>query len=348
LLLRRLLAIGWLTNANRDNNALDAIACHNKPRRGESIEMKPGPMRWLVLGALLLMLVLTTTSAYIRLSQAGLGCADWPDCYGRARLPEAGQLLPERTPLFWAHALHRLAASSVGVLLVLIVFVGRKDLQGTGARLAAWTVLALAGFLAILGVVTPSGLPAVTLGNLLGGMSMVALLWWLYQRGRGASAGAGHRLLWFAFAALTLQISLGGMIGARHAALACTTLPECAGGWWPVQTDWRLFNPFFGLPASGMVSAALVPLAMAHRYGALLVAAILCVLGVRAIRRGARTAAPSWVLLGLLTLQLLLGAGMVLANFPLLLALMHNLCAALLLCATVSLLWRDVATEDQS
>ena len=311
--------------------------------------MKPGPMRWVVLAALLLMLVLTTTSAYIRLSQAGLGCADWPACYGRdVRLPEAGQLLPGHTPLFWAHALHRLAASSVGVLLLLIVFLGRVDLPGAGARFAAATVLALAGLLAVLGIVTPSNLPAVTLGNLLGGMTMIALLWWLHQRRHGESAGAGRRLLWLAFVALALQIALGGMIGARHAALACVTLPGCGGGWWPESTDWRLFNPFFGLPASDKVSPALAPLVMAHRYGALLVAMTLSVLGVGAVRRGARAAAFGWVLLGMLGLQLLLGATMVLANFRLPLALMHNLGAALLLGATVSLFWHYAATKEQA
>jgi heme a synthase len=310
--------------------------------------MKPGPMRWVVFAALLLMLVLTTTSAYIRLAQAGLGCADWPACYGRARLPQAGQLLPEHAPLFWAHALHRLAASSVGVLLMLVAFLGRKELQGMGARLAAWTVLALAGFLAVLGVVTPSGLPAVTLGNLLGGMGMVALLWWLHQRWRGRSEGGDRLLLWLAFAALTLQILLGGMVGARHAALACTTLPVCDGSWWPEPADWRLFNPFFGGPAADSTQAALKPLAMAHRYGALPVAAILCVLGVGAIRRGARAAALGWTLLGLLAMQLFLGAVTVLASFPLVLALLHNLCAALLLCATVSLLWQHASAQAQA
>jgi heme a synthase len=309
--------------------------------------MKPGPMRWVVLVALLLVLVLTTTSAYIRLSQAGLGCANWPACYGRAvRLPEAGQLLPGDTPLFWARALHRLAASAIGIILVLIVFLGRQELQGMGARRAAWTVLALAGLLAVLGIVTPSNLPAVTLGNLLGGMTMVALLWWLHQRGQGESGGVGWMLLWLALAALALQFALGGMIGARHAALACITLPTCGGNWWPETTDWRLFNPFFGLPASDTGSAALAPLVMAHRYGAMLVAAILCALGAGAVRRGARAASLGWVLLGMLGLQLLLGAVMVLANFRLPLALMHNLGAALLLGTTVSLLWQHAATKE--
>ena len=309
--------------------------------------MKPGPVRWIVFAALLLMLVLTTTSAYIRLAQAGLGCADWPACYGRAvRLPEAGQLFPGQTPLFWAHALHRLTASAVGVLLILIVFLGREEMRGAGARLAAWMVLVLAVLLAALGTVTPSNLPAVTLGNLLGGMSMIALLWGLLQRGRGESAG--RWLLGLAFAALTLQIALGGMIGARYAALSCVSLPACGAGWWPESTDWRLVTPFFASSASDKVSAALVPLVMAHRYGALLVAAILCALGVGAVRRGARAATLGWVLLGMLGLQLLLGATMVLANFRLPLALMHNLGAALLLGTSISLLWPHAATAEQA
>ena len=309
--------------------------------------MKPGPLRGLLLAALLLVLVITTTSAYIRLSQAGFGCADWPACYGRSlAAPAVGQLLPEPSTLFWARALHRLAASTAGILLLLIVFLGWNALQGKAARLAAVAAVALAGFLAWLGLMTPSNLPAVTIGNLLGGMSMLALLWWLHQRGRGS--GAGRTLYWLALAALALQIALGGMIGARHAALSCVTLPACAGGWWPDPIDWRLFNPFLALSEADLGAAAREALSMAHRYGAALVAAILCVLGVKAVRRGARIAARGWLLLGLLGLQLLLGAGMVLANFPLTLALLHNLGAALLLGATVGLSCANFETEEEA
>jgi len=307
--------------------------------------MKPGPMRGLVLAALLLVLVIITTSAYIRLSQAGFGCADWPACYGHnVQTPAAGQLFPERAALFWARALHRLAASSAGLLLVLIVFFGRAGLQGAGARLVAAAALALAGFLAGLGLATPSNLPAVTLGNLLGGMCMAALLWWLFQRDRGTCAG--RTLHGFALAALLLQIALGGMIGARHAVVSCVTLPACAGGWWPDSVDWRLFNPFFAMAESDVGSAAREALIMSHRYGAILVVTVICMLAVKAVRRGARVAARGWLLLGLLGLQLLLGAGMVLANFPLPLALLHNLCAALLLGATLGLSWRNSATQE--
>jgi heme a synthase len=309
--------------------------------------MKPGPMRGLVLAALLLVLVITTTSAYIRLSQAGFGCTDWPACYGRSvATPSAGQLIPEQSTLFWARALHRLGASSAGILLLLIVFLGWGELQGAAARLAAVATVALAAFLAWLGLITPSNLPAVTVGNLLGGMTLLALLWWLHQRGRGA--GTGRTLHSLALAALALQIALGGMIGARRAVLSCVTLPACAGGWWPDSVDWRLFNPFLALSESGAGSATQEALIMSHRYGAALVATILCVLGLKAVRRGARVAAKGWLLLGVLGLQLLLGAGLVLANFPLPLALLHNLCAALLLGATVGLSWQHSETQEEA
>jgi len=311
--------------------------------------MKFGPLRGLVLAALLLVLVIVTTSAYIRLSQAGFGCADWPACYGRSvSMPSAGQLIPERSALFWARALHRLAASSAGIVLLLIVFLGWDALQGAAARLAAVATVALAGFLAWLGLITPSNLPAVTVSNLLGGMTMLALLWWLHQRGRTGFSGADRGLLWLALTALGLQIALGGMIGARHAALSCVTLPACAGGWWPDSVDWRLFNPFVALSESEMRSAAREALVMSHRYGAVLLAAILCTLGVRAVRRGARFAVRGWLLLGLLALQLLLGAGMVLANFPLPMVLLHNLGAALLLGAIVGLSGQNSAIQERA
>jgi len=307
--------------------------------------MKSGPIRGLVLTALLLVLVITTTSAYIRLSQAGFGCPDWPACYGRSvSAYTAGQLIPEQSALFWARALHRLAASSTGILLLLIVFLGWRNLKDRAARLAAIATVVLAGFLAWLGLLTPSKLPAVTLGNLLGGMSLLALLWWLHQRERGG----GRKLQWLALAALALQIALGGMIGARHAALSCITLRVCAGGWWPDSVDWRLFNPFFAMSEAELGLVTREALILSHRYGAVLVAGILSVLGVKAIRRGAGVAARGWLLIGLLGLQLLLGAGMVLADFPLPLALLHNLGAALLLGATVGLTLRNSENQEET
>jgi len=309
--------------------------------------MKPASIRALVLAALVLVLVITTTSAYIRLSQAGFGCADWPACYGHgAPTPAPGQLIPGQSALFWARALHRLAASSAGILLLLIVFLGWNALRDSAGRFAALATLALAMFLAGLGVLTPSNLPAVTLGNLLGGMCMAALLWWLYRRDATATAGAGRTLLAVALAALALQIALGGLVGARHAVLACTSFPACDGSWWPGPVDWRLFNPFYHAPAPVDAGRALAPLAMAHRYGALLLAAMLLSCALAALRRGAT--ARVWLLLAALGLQLSLGATMVLANFPLPLAQLHNLGAVLLLGATIGLLGRRSRRKEDA
>ncbi len=309
--------------------------------------MKTASIRALILVALLLVLVITTTSAYIRLSQAGFGCADWPACYGRsASTITPGQLIPGQSALFWARALHRLAASSAGILLLLIVFLGWNALRDAAGRSAALATLALAVFLAGLGVLTPSNLPAVTVGNLLGGMCMAGLLWWLYRRDAAATTGAGGILLAAALAALALQIALGGLIGARHAVLACTSFPSCDGSWWPGPVDWRLFNPFFRASAPADAGRALAPLAMAHRYGALLLTAILLCCAMVALWRG--DAARACLLLATLGLQLSLGAAMVLANFPLSLAQLHNLGAVLLLGATIDLLRRTWRRKEDA
>lgn len=309
--------------------------------------MRPASLRRLLLAALMLVLVITSTSAYIRLSQAGVGCADWPACYGHSALtPTAGSGMAEPPALFWARALHRLSASATGALLVLILLAGWRALHGAAARLSAIATVALAGFLAWLGLITPSNLPAVTIGNLLGGMTLFALLWRLHQRDRGTGAGRTLRLL--ALTALALQIALGAMISARHAATSCTVLPACTGGWWPDLVDWRLFNPLLAMSESDMRSAAREALILAHRYGAALVAAILCALAVKALRCGCRAAARGRLVLAMLGLQLSLGAGMVFADFPLPLVLLHNLCAALLLGATAGLSWNSSETPEEA
>ena len=241
--------------------------------------MKPAFMRWMLLASFVLVLIVVSSSAYIRLSQAGLGCQDWPACYGQAVQQSIAAAAAADPALFMVRGLHRISASLVAVFLVLIVLLGWNALHGGTARVAALAVLGLAGFLAALGFFKPSALPAVLLGNLLGGMSMSALLWYLYQRGQGGKGGGGGKVtldrkrVWLGVAVIVLQISLGGLIGAHRAGLACATLPDCQGNWWP-EADWRLFNPFVETPVAALTAGAQQSIAMAHRYGALLVAAI--------------------------------------------------------------------------
>jgi cytochrome c oxidase assembly protein subunit 15 len=189
-------------------------------------------MRLVVLALAALMLVITTTSAYIRLVQAGIGCEDWPACYGaNATLPQPGVVaLPEDDPLFVPRALHRVTASVAGVLVAIIVFVGWGEWTRRRARWVAVALVLLAAGLAWLGRATPSPLPVVTLANLLGGLAMFALAVRLLEPQAGRFAAPPVALLGWTRAALVLalvQIALGGLIGARFGATACNALPLC-------------------------------------------------------------------------------------------------------------------------
>jgi len=289
--------------------------------------------------ALALVLVITATSAFIRLSQSGLSCRDWPACYGeRGEGPAA---VPFEDPrVFIARAAHRIAASVAGILFVVIAALGWHRWRGDSRRAAAVMLVVLAGLLAWLGIYTPSTLPAVMLGNLLGGMALLGLLAWLWQ-----PDGAGEVLprwmrLWIVvgLALVALQIAFGGLIGARHAALACTGFPGCGGGFWPAGADWRAFDPF--LPNDGLGDASPQALHLAHRSSALLLAALLASIGWRHARLRGAQQALGIALLALIAIQIALGVAMPLAGFPIALAVFHNVTASLALIVLVSMLSR--------
>jgi cytochrome c oxidase assembly protein subunit 15 len=146
--------------------------------------------------------------------------------------------------------------------------------------------------------------------------------------------------LWIsvALALVALQIAFGGLIGARHAALACTGLPGCGGGFWPQGADWRAFDPF--LPNDGLADASRQALHLAHRSGALLLAALLAWIGWRHARLRGAQPALGIALLALVAFQIALGAAMLLADFPIALAVLHNALASLVLIVLASMLGR--------
>jgi cytochrome c oxidase assembly protein subunit 15 len=304
-------------------------------------------MRRLVSIALALVLVIILSSAFIRLSQSGLSCRDWPACYGaQVEVPAAAP--SESWPVFLARTAHRIAASGAGILFLFIAALGWHHWRGDSRRAAAVTLVVLAGLLAWLGKYTPSTLPAVMLGNLLGGMALLGLLAWLWQPDTRGEAPPARLRLWIlvGLALVALQIAFGGLIGARHAALACTGLPGCGGGLWPQGADWRAFDPF--LPTDGLADASRQVLHIAHRSGALLLAALLAWIGWRHARlRGARQALGI-ALLALIAIQIALGAAMLLAGFPLLLAVLHNALASLVLIVLAIMLARQGPQEKRT
>jgi heme a synthase len=290
---------------------------------------------------LALLLVITTTSAYLRLAQTGLSCPGAPDCYAQRDARSAtGDDVGEIT----ARALHRIAASAAGIAILVILFVGWGAAR-SGERAAAIGLLVLAALLAWLGRYTPSGLPAVTLGNLLGGMAMLALAGWLVValgRARPVAARALRPWVWIALALVALQIAAGGLIAARHAAFACTSFPDCAGSLWPGGADFGAFDPLRGMapPATAAERAdpARQAVHLAHRWVALPTLLLVAWVGVRAVRLGVR--APGIALVAFALVQIALGAVQVLSGQPLGLAVAHNVVAASLVLALAALLAR--------
>ncbi|MFN7085755.1 MAG: COX15/CtaA family protein [Burkholderiales bacterium] len=312
--------------------------------------------------ALALAFAVIAASAYLRLDQAGLGCADWPACYGLQLMEPvatAKQAVSEQSlAVVSVRTAHRLFAAGIGMLIAIIAIVcfrTRHDWPEGVTIAAALVVLVL--FLAVLGRATQgSRLPAVTLGNLLGGMAMLALLWWLRLRivhqARGLHCGTNRRLTLWAWTGLTvlvLQVGLGAMVSTGYAAASCGTVPDCHGIWWPA--DWALsaFDPWHEVSISAdgawRSDPARQALHMAHRLGALITAGCLSVLALLLLRRGGVQRAWGLGLLGSLLLQVMLGLAIILFQPNLLLALLHNMVAALIVIVVVSAIFHSRPAE---
>ena len=330
----------------------------------------------LIFAALVLVMIVVVVSAYLRLAGSGLGCAEWPACYalirsqGGATTLAAAHLVPP-----WATVTHRLAASTLGLLVLGIVAAALRRRREPGQSLAIpFALLAFTVFLSLLGYRTPSPLlPWVALSNLLGGMAMLALLWWLGQRsllmnrvseptpplpsrerdgvrGREKPEGAdpknalARRLRPWAFAGMVVvfaQIALGGWVSANFAALACTNFPGCGNFPW-LDGPWReSFNLARTLPVTDggavIVGDTGKVIHLVHRAGALLAFLYIGWLGWRATALGARARVTGVAMLGLLALQILLGMSAVAFGLPLTVVTLHNAVAALLLLSAVNL-----------
>jgi heme a synthase len=313
----------------------------------------------------LLALAVILLGAYVRLSDAGLGCPDWPGCYGRLVAPshpeavaEANAAYPERpveAHKAWKEMVHRYLASGLGLaILALALLAWRGRLQGLPLALPL-VLVALVIFQGLLGMWTVTLLvnPTIVTAHLAGGMATLALLWWLALRTGSAVPAplAGVAALrpwaWAGLALLCGQILLGGWTSTHYAAVACIEFPTCYGGqWWP-PTDfaegfalWRPIGPDYEF--GHLDSAARTAIHLTHRLGAL---AVLLYLGALALLVMRRAEGPGGRRLGLLLAALLLlqvglGIGNVVGHLPLPVAVTHNGGAALLLLALLTLIHR--------
>jgi cytochrome c oxidase assembly protein subunit 15 len=319
--------------------------------------------RLALLGALLALFVVVL-GGYTRLSNSGLGCPDWPGCFGHIAPTGNAEHYATDSDVrkAWVEMTHRYFASTLGLIIVVITAFAIRARRERGVSVGfALALLALVVFQGILGMLTVTWLlkPLIVTGHLLGGLTTFGMLLWLWLTLRaqhrpvdGGSVLTGNRLiedgsrvrLWatLALAALALQVFLGGWTSSNYAAVACPDFPRCQAQWIPDADYQDAFVLWRGLGinyAGGVLDhPARVAIHFTHRLGAVLATFLLLVAALGSLRglgRGARWAGIA--VLAALALQLSIGIFMVLRAFPLPLAAAHNAGAALLVGATVLL-----------
>ena len=319
--------------------------------------------RNLILVALILTFGVVSLGAYVRLSDAGLGCPDWPGCYGKLTPHHAADAInaelaerpegPVSHAKAWKEMVHRYAAGTLGLLVLGIAVLGwRGRREAGGGPVLPVLLLGLIVFQALLGMWTVTQLlkPLVVSAHLLGGMTTLSLLLWLWLRERDQASHAyfarvdhlrGSVALGLALVAT--QIALGGWVSTNYAALACTDFPLCQGVWAPPMDFEHGFTlqRELGETASGdlLPLTALTAIHWVHRVMALIVTLYLGWLVLRLLRTPGY-AAIGLAVGGLLVLQVSLGISNVLLSLPLGVAVAHNAGAALLLASLVMLNYR--------
>jgi cytochrome c oxidase assembly protein subunit 15 len=282
--------------------------------------------------------------AFTRLTDSGLGCPDWPGCYGAASpvgahadIAAAQQAMPTGPVTFpkaWIEMIHRYLATGVGVLIIVLLvgcWVERRRLKVS----LFWPVLTLV-WVCVQGAfgaltVTMKLFPAIVTLHLLGGLALLALLRvqsvaYAIPASTPPVSASAQRWLWLAFAVVWIQVALGGWVSTNYAVLACTDFPTCQGRWWP-QMDWSGFSVWrdLGHTATGepLPFAALTAIHYTHRLAAYWVLAALVVSALLLRRQPGWRTESDW-LLGLSALQLLTGLSNVVLGWPLLAAIMHT------------------------
>ena len=307
--------------------------------------------------------------AFTRLSDSGLGCPDWPGCYGElhplaasdhiaaaeAAMP-TGPVTPAKA---WIEMIHRYLAMLVGALITVLAVASWQARRELGAAwwwpLATWVWVVVQGMFGRW-TVTLKLYPAVVTAHLLGAMVLLTLLLVQHHRYRLASAtqpvplalpAAARAGLGLALLALVLQIALGGWVSTNYAVLACQGFPQCNGAWWP-DMDWTqgfvLLRDLGRGADGGYISfPALVAIHWAHRLMAAVLTALVLALAVALWRSGGVLRRWSGALVGLLMLQVASGIGNVVLQWPLAGALAHSAGAAALLALLVTLALRSRA-----
>lgn len=311
---------------------------------------------------------LVVFGAYVRLTDSGLGCPDWPGCYAKAtpwqaladiRAEEA--LRPDGAVTHfkaWVEMIHRYVASFLGLLCIgLLVWAVRwKDALKQSPVLPAFTLfwVCLQGAFGMW-TVTLKLMPIIVTLHLLGGLTLLALLGWQQSRlsaapPLSAATQQQRHWVWLLLGVLTLQIALGGWVSTNYAALACDTVPLCQGAWVPrmdVAQGFALWRDL-GATRSGewLPFAALVAIHWVHRSMAVVVLGV-AIFVLLKLKRATEIKPYRRGMMAVLSLQIFTGLANVVLNYPLLAAVLHTAGAAALVLIVVRLLAKMHAPHSQ-
>lgn len=313
----------------------------------------------------LLALIVVMLGAYTRLGDAGLGCPDWPGCYGHLTVPETTAEIAKAQQSFqqtvepakaWKEMAHRYFAGSLGLLIFILAIWGiaRKKQRPEQPVKSLILLVMLVIFQAVLGMWTVTWLvqPLVVSAHLMGGMIITALLWYVTLASNPqqpiAIPSAACFKPWAILALFIVigQIFLGAWTSTHYAAIICSTFPDCYGSFFPPLHLKQAFNftQTIGINYEGGVldTASRITIQMMHRYGALITTLVVGILALRLIWSKKTTQLHNLgiILLIVLCIQIVLGIVNVLWLLPLYVAIAHNGMAAILLLTVVTLLYK--------
>lgn len=319
-------------------------------------------LRWLVrltLVGTLFTAVVMLVGAWTRLVDAGLGCPDWPGCYGKLLVPDSdlATLRHPDVPLepfkAWVEMVHRYIATLLGLVVLSVVALGwplrhRRDYPWR-LSLALLVVILLQGAFGAF-TVTLKLWPQVVTLHLLGGLSVLLLFFWLHLRLRltatpKPTSEPRRANAWWGIAAclLVVQLALGGWVSSNYAGIACQGFPTCNGQWMPamdISEGFHLTQTVGPNYLHGQLHAdARTAIQVIHRLGALLLGVGLIALWWR-YRHWQSIARPLAIVVGLYALQAALGVANIVLWLPLWLALLHTAGAIALAAGLVWAWWR--------
>ena len=307
-------------------------------------------------------LVVISVGAWVRLTDAGLGCPDWPGCYGILSTPDTEQELLRAKELYpdstidigkaWREMFHRYLAGTLGILVFLITYLTLKYAKHV-PKIYPISLSILIVVQSTMGMLTVTQLvkPTIVTTHLILGMTTAGLLLWngLQVQIKDKINSIDFRLVNLIFIctlALIFQIILGGWTSTNYASLACTDFPKCLNQWWPSNMNYSEAFKVFNLPNINYEKAPLVyeaklAIHFTHRIGALILTGLYALLFIYLfyIQKNKTIRNIGFMVFAVFTIQILLGISNVLMSLPISVAVLHTVNASVLLLTMITLLF---------